>query len=285
VYLEGRSSETERAQVEAHLAACSECYDLFVECARELGPTPTPSVAEEGGAVVLPMADRNAASPWRRVSSAWWLGAVAALVLVGIGALVTVNRRAPGAHGSSEYVELVASLANDRVVSGRLSGDVPYAPVSSDLRGPGDTAIDPRVQAAAALVQRELSHDDGPGARALIGVSQLVTGQVGPAVATLERSVAADASNAGALNDLAVAYLERARAGGGAPDLQRALEAATRAASLSPGLASARFNRALALERLDRKSEAADAWREFLSLDSSSGWADEARRRLAALAR
>jgi hypothetical protein len=45
------------------------------------------------------------------------------------------------------------------------------------------------------------------------------------------------------------------------------------------------FNRALTLELLGRRSEAKAAWTTYLGVDSSSGWAKEARQHLAELSR
>ncbi|HEY0022192.1 MAG TPA: CHAT domain-containing protein [Longimicrobium sp.] len=88
-----------------------------------------------------------------------------------------------------------------------------------------------------------------------------------------------------ALADLAAAYLVRAEQTQNARDLLEAAEAAERAATLEPRNAAARFNLGLALDRLGLDHQAANTWREFLMLDSTSGWAAEARRRVHALER
>jgi len=55
--------------------------------------------------------------------------------------------------------------------------------------------------------------------------------------------------------------------------LDRALEA-------NPGYADAMFNMALVLQRLERHAEAAQWWRRYLGVDSSSPWAARAKRAL-----
>ena len=55
---------------------------------------------------------------------------------------------------------------------------------------------------------------------------------------------------------------------------------ADRALRIDAGFAEARFNRALILERMGRRAEAEDAWRQFLALDDRSPWAAEARQHL-----
>ncbi|MBV9111041.1 MAG: CHAT domain-containing protein, partial [Gemmatimonadetes bacterium] len=86
------------------------------------------------------------------------------------------------------------------------------------------------------------------------------------------------------LADLAAAHLLRAERRQSPRDLLEAVEAAARAREADPASAPARWNLALALERLAVDGEAAEAWREYLAIAGDSGWAAEARRHLAALA-
>jgi len=81
------------------------------------------------------------------------------------------------------------------------------------------------------------------------------------------------------LADLAAAHLMRARATDSPRDLFRALEAAERALEHEPGNVAARFNAAVALERIGTPYEGAEAWSRYLEADSTSAWADEARKR------
>jgi CHAT domain-containing protein len=67
-------------------------------------------------------------------------------------------------------------------------------------------------------------------------------------------------------------------------DLISALECAHRAVDRQPGLVVARFNLALARDKLGLRNMAAVAWRSYLDVDGRSGWAREARQQLAALA-
>jgi CHAT domain-containing protein/tetratricopeptide (TPR) repeat protein len=83
------------------------------------------------------------------------------------------------------------------------------------------------------------------------------------------------------LADLAAAHLMRARATGSPRSLYEALEAADRALELEPTLAPARFNAAAALDRMGAAEQAREAWSRYLAVDSTSGWANEARRRRA----
>ena len=88
---------------------------------------------------------------------------------------------------------------------------------------------------------------------------------------------------AAALADLSAALLVRAEWAQDARSLLEALETAERALEREPENAAARFNRALALDRLGLDGEAAREWEGYLMVDSTSGWASEARGRARAL--
>lgn len=87
------------------------------------------------------------------------------------------------------------------------------------------------------------------------------------------------------LSDLAGAHLVRAEWAESPGDLFTALEFAARAAALQPEHPAARFNLALALDRLALDDQAAAEWRALIRLDRRSQWARHARARLAVLGR
>lgn len=82
------------------------------------------------------------------------------------------------------------------------------------------------------------------------------------------------------LADLAAALLVRAERARAPRDLLAAIEAAEEALEREPQHRAALFNRALALQRYGLAEEAAGEWRGYLAVDSSSEWADRARRGL-----
>jgi CHAT domain-containing protein len=83
------------------------------------------------------------------------------------------------------------------------------------------------------------------------------------------------------LADLAGAHLTRARYTGSAWELYQALEAAERALEHEPRNATALFNAAAALDAMHLPGQADQGWTRYLEVDSTSGWAREARRRRA----
>ncbi len=112
-------------------------------------------------------------------------------------------------------------------------------------------------------------------------MASLLSGQPGQAVSTLEALVVSEPTNPDDWNDLAVARLEDGEANDDVREIAKSLAAADHALAVQPTHAAALFNRGLALDALGLRFAAADAWRQYLSIDATSAWAVEARERLA----
>jgi CHAT domain-containing protein/tetratricopeptide (TPR) repeat protein len=110
-------------------------------------------------------------------------------------------------------------------------------------------------------------------------VLDLIGGQFPRAVTALEQASDWAPSNAALYSDLAAADLELATATNQHVLLIRALASTDRALTLAPSLREARFNRAVALEKLHLRVAARSEWDRYLALDAHSAWADEAARR------
>src|SRR5262249_32319124 len=116
------------------------------------------------------------------------------------------------------------------------------------------------------------------------GIADLVVGELDAAIDELNQA-AVDHPRAETFSDLSAAYLRRFVRQGRTPDAEAARSMAERAISASPTLAEPYFNQAWALETLKRNDDAVSAWRQYLTVDGSSLWADEARRHLDDLVR
>jgi tetratricopeptide (TPR) repeat protein len=99
-------------------------------------------------------------------------------------------------------------------------------------------------------------------------------------IKSLRKAAESRARPAPALADLAAALLVRAERTQAPRDLLEAYETAEQAVEREPRNPAALFNRALALDRFGLVDESARAWLAYLAIDSTSGWAGEARRRL-----
>lgn len=218
---------------------------------------------------------RPAAGAPRYVAGPWWALGLAAL----LGALVL---RLGGA--ASPLAGVVAAVTGPRLVEGRLSGGFPYAPLATATLDARPSAPAWRVLEAAARAEEASAAAPTAANLQALGVAALQAANLEAAVQALEDAATADATNPAIQSDLAAAYLARSGLPGRAIDLPRALEAADRAQRLNPRLIAAVFNRALILERLSLRREAARAWDAYLAFSADEpGWGDEARRRRVAL--
>jgi tetratricopeptide (TPR) repeat protein len=252
-FLEGRLAPAELAEVTSHLRACADCRTVVSESARF-------SRAEEAAAAVA-----------RPRNVRWWWAAAAAIVALVAASLLLRREVDP-----REQL-IAAAPRSHRVVEARLSG-FPWARLQPPVRGtsvdvdPADLKL--RGAAGDVLASSEASHH----AR---GTALLVIGRPSEAVPELEAAVIASPSDASAWNDLAAARLALSAAVGDSALLPPALAAAERALALAPRSPAALFNRALILEQLGDRSRSRTAWEAYLARDRESGWATEARSRLA----
>jgi len=258
-YLDGTSGRADRLQVERHLLDCPDCREIIAG---------TVAYQAEHGVPAIPKRRYPA-----RIAAVGAIAAAALLFLV-----LRLPSRAP-VYYLSEMAPLVRVEAATRPIEPRLAGPFRYAAPPARTRGAAD-AGDLQFTATAQSVRDRIASRTGGAADAARGVTDLVRGDRDNAIAALERATAGPDATAAMFSDMAAAYLER----GSRDDLPRALAAAQRAIALDPSLAAARFNRALALERLNRVAEARDAWRAYVSSETDAGWTAEARQHLARLA-
>jgi tetratricopeptide (TPR) repeat protein len=119
-----------------------------------------------------------------------------------------------------------------------------------------------------------------------LGVFYLTQQKYADAIKELESAAKFADKSAQIHNDLGATYFELAKT---APeekkleDLARALEEFTTATELDNNSAEALFNKSLALQELRLPRQAKESWTIYLQKDSSSPWAEEARRNLARL--
>jgi CHAT domain-containing protein len=167
-----------------------------------------------------------------------------------------------------DSLAVLADVAStSRLVRARLAPPFGYAPLASPNRG---MSPDPNAARLRALAAESVTSPDPHVA----GIAALFAGQTTRSVDLLRR--AALRGSADAWTDLSAALMEEGEQHGMMTPLVDALVAAERARRIEPRNAAASFDRALALERLGLLSEARDAWTEYRSIDSSSGWANEA---------
>ncbi|HEV2148117.1 MAG TPA: CHAT domain-containing protein [Longimicrobiaceae bacterium] len=216
------------------------------------------------------------------------------LCLVGL-ALATCNR-AEGAGRDGLLAELERA-GLPRSIGPRLSITTAFR--SCSLRAPDEGTIprtecagaaegalpSERVLALASRASRAAPATADPDTLHAIALVDLLWADAGGnslhrSISYLETAARLSERPAPILADLAAAYLVRAERAQSPRDLLEAVEVAEQALEADSTNAAARFNLALALDRLGLDGEAAREWERFLMVDAKSGWAGEARTRV-----
>lgn len=282
-YVDGRVDDRQRAEIEAHLAACEGCYELVKEVV--LSQADIDAVAPIAGLVDVPTGPPVVASataskvesfPARRRVIVWTGVALAA------AASLFVIVRSPIFAPRSEVsvAPLIAAVGDQRFIEARLSGGFHYGPLLSPLRSGSADPRNLKLLAAVADLEQAGRTDQGAALRHALGVGLLLVGETDQAVVALKEASRQNPQDAALLNDLGAAYLTRGERSGNGDDWQLASDTFQTALERAPDNREALFNKALALTRSGRMGEASLAWQAYLASDPDTQWSDEARRQL-----
>lgn len=250
-FIDGRLEPRDREAVEAHLADCEDCYEVWME-----------STAAH---------TTQTAARTRRP----WLAGVALVAAVVVAAVWTWPVLRPRDPAIVARDGLVAAVGTARFSEARLSADFAWGQSPSATRGAVETPSVPLRQAALNAIGTVEEHPS-PLAYRAAAAGHLVLGEYDNAVHALEFATTLAPDDGLIRLDLGAALLERFRHTQVPSDAAQALEATEHALSLLKANPSAMFNRALALEANGRFEDAVDAWDAFLVLDAASQWRTEA---------
>jgi hypothetical protein len=252
-FVDDKLTKAERRAVTAHLAECGECRTLVNDI--------SDITAMEEAANVVEMPKRGG---WRVAAASF---AVAAGLLVVFGG--PIRDWAFGPSVKEITADSVAMAFRPSV--GRLSVPLPYQKAKDTLRGEQVEpeaiveGVPPDIYKALDVLYKAKRAD--PHA---LGLAHLMATQYEDAIPYLEQAAATDDR---AKIDLAAALLARGRDS----DYHRVLKL-----SQTNHTPEALWNRAYALYKLN-DPRAAQAWKDYLVVDSNSLWAAEAREKLASL--
>jgi len=291
-FVEGTLDDSERAAIVQHIADCDDCRILVVDAAE------------------FESQSEVATHKW---GVGRWLATAACVVfVVSIGSFSNHEYRENAAGREIHLVDDAARFASDcldtsihdaewllkrlpgfastntdrlvkvkedygklgkRPLEARLS-DFPYAPHHTMRSGNEEEAdvATLTLQGDAAGVA-ELRGDD-PETLHARGIGLLLAGSVAESIGPLQQAATREPKNVKYQSDLAAALVTSAR--GDRTILGHALAACDLALRIDPRSPDALFNRAVALETLTRP-EALAAYERYLTVDSTSAWAKEAR--------
>lgn len=178
--------------------------------------------------------------------------------------------------GSTPTLAPRLSIESGRLRLGRRW--TPAAPGANSFLPVGSATAE-RISRIGARARRAGGGPEAMHAEALVDLlgSSGAGKRLDASISSLQNVARLTERPAPALADLAAALLVRAERAGTPRDLLAAIEAAEEALEHEPGNRAALFNRALALQRWGLVEEAAHDWRAYLRVDSTSGWASEAR--------
>lgn len=261
LFASGDIDDSTRNNVLAHIETCRDCMAAVLSANAHL---------EE---------ERSARRGW--AESRWWMGAVAAAIVIAIIAF-------PMLRGRNDPIARLVALApvSGRPVEPRLSGGFAWAPYHGPMRAT-DSAPDTellKLGGAAGDAIERAQRDRSQEAQRAAAVALVLIDRPSDAIDRLQAIAAQSPGDARAWNDLAAARYAAAAQLRRPSLLPEALAAADRALANDPQSAEALFNRALILERMSRADDAQKAWLRYLEIDSTSQWAKEARAHVRELA-
>lgn len=206
-------------------------------------------------------------------------GAAAALVVFGVWSVVRLQ------NGSSPETLLANAYAEKRTMEVRIEG-APYVPMHQERGGSTDQGRMNRpvlLRAEAEIAEHLKANPENIAWLQASGRASLLEGGVAgteQAIAVLDKAQELDPNDRSISVDLASAYLLRGEVADRPEDLGNAVEVLGKVLATEPQNETALFNDAVALEKLNLKTQAAEEWQKFLQLHSASPWAEEARQRL-----
>ncbi|HYJ89419.1 MAG TPA: CHAT domain-containing protein, partial [Pyrinomonadaceae bacterium] len=209
-----------------------------------------------------------------------YVGAFAVLLILVVAFAVYFNTRS----SPDQLAELRSIYQQGRPTQTRIS-EFGYAPLT-ELRGAPEASEQRRLR----LIQNNLLNatEANPNAQThhALGVYYLTQKHYQDAIKEFENALKFANNKAQIHNDLGVAHFELSKTGPREKkfeELARSLEEFTKATELDGNLLEALFNKSLALQDLGMSREAKESWTLYLQKDTSSPWAEEARKNLARL--
>jgi CHAT domain-containing protein/tetratricopeptide (TPR) repeat protein len=215
--------------------------------------------------------------------------AFVALIVCGIGFAV-YRLGFSESEAEKGLTQLQIAYRGQRPVESRLTANFDYAPFVVTRGGEEPPIItDPAARKSAERLLGDASENSSDArAHHALGVFYLAEKKFDEALKEFNRALENAPENAKIYSDRGAVYLEKAQL---AKDANRGeeffvnanlgLQNLNRALELDENLLEALFNRALLLRKIPQMTnQAREAWKKYLEKDSSSRWADEARREL-----
>jgi tetratricopeptide (TPR) repeat protein len=287
--LPGQLEPEEAETLLTHAAECDWCGTVLREATRDLIEPPTDAEEELAGKARLadPRRRRELVNrivkprqigeqSWLSILRWWPAAAFASLVLAG-GVSYQQWARSP-AHTARL---LAKAYTKSRPMEARLRG-AEWGPVRTQL-GAASSSFNEPVELTDAIgnIKRAIAaQPEDARWLQLRGQADLLEGKEDDSIDELERAAALRSGDSSILADLGAALFEKAEMMDDAQLRIKAFERLSEGVRLNGNDPVLLFNRALAAQSNFDYNEAHDDWAAYLRVDSTSRWAQEARRHL-----
>lgn len=299
-YVRGALSEDERKLFERHfLISTAHRETLLLARAASEYALANPEVLtlqanEESLVTKTPeIVSKQMELPQKRHGGEWWQTFFAPKWQLAVIAALGVSLIFGGWwlwHGNSDTDRGMALLSHvcqeNRLLQTRIT-ELACVPAPTTRGIESDKQEIPQLDEAAALLHKAAREKADVRSLHALGRLYLVKMEFGKAKTQFEKALQLAPNDALVHADLGVALLEQSKvslkAGArqeSAVELGHGLDELDRAIELDRTLTPAYFNRALCRQLLGLNKLAEEGWKEYLERDSSSAWAEEARRNL-----
>lgn len=305
-YFAGQLSEDEQAKAEEHIADCPQCCQTIAQLTKSMFSEENDeekafldkhakesasgirelvknflnneSKADKTNNVIsLPIKKIN--NPTRKIISGWGSPQIALaaslIVVLLVGVIVFFLLKNNPTNLDSQLSESVAVLKEvnkiGRPTGLRLEGFEHSSPIVD--RGKNTEKIQLRLQSAEDTFKVIVASKPTPENFDLFAQVLIMTGKYDVAIKELSSAILLNPKDLRLLTDLTVAY-------SGKKDYQSALEIANKALSINENYLVGVFNRALIYKALGQNDKARLDFEKYLTLDSTSPWATEAKESL-----
>lgn len=299
-YFAAQLNDSELAETQTHIAACLKCQQTLAELSKtmfleetdeekafldnyakaseekthnlvkgllkkEANPDTTNNVLPFSPKTNDPQ--KNGFSLWTKSSLAL-AASLVILLLAGATAFLILQNKSTN-NLDSEIAQSLASLKEinktGRPTNFRMEG-FDYA--SPKTRGDSAIEIEQKLDYLEHLLENKVTTNPSVENRNLLAKVLIMSGKHEQAIEELEKALSIKVENLEVLTNLAVAYAAK-------EDYQHALTFVNQVLSINENYLAAIFNRALIYKELKQYDNARSDWEKYLTLDSTSSWADE----------
>jgi CHAT domain-containing protein/outer membrane protein assembly factor BamD (BamD/ComL family) len=286
-----------------HAAQCGRCGPLLKNAAETLADETTSSEETLLNSLssARPEWQKNMAATLRdsvgtqridrekKGGALWWHALLSwprpAVALAGIAVAVIAGWLGLRIFRSPSADQLLAqAYAEHRTLEVRIPG-AKFAPMRVERAASG-SSLDksPSLLKAEALIGENLrKNPNDPAWLQAKARADLLDGNYESAIKSLQRALETQPDDPTLLTDLGSAYFVRAEAADRPVDYGNAIESISKALAKSPDDPVALYNRAMVCERMFLYTQAVDDWQQYVRVDPSGEWAEDARKHLAAL--